>query len=376
MKTIKQIIMLSAATLLVLPTLMHAEDAPKAAMPAPKADVYIVPAPQALPISLKYPAQVLSLKNVQVVARVSGVLEKKFFEEGQKVKEGALLYKIEDSIYKAKVDAANASVQLAQAAFDNATRNWNRVKELFAKKVVSLEQRDNALSEYEQNQASLALAKAQLNQAQIDLDYTNVVAPISGIVGLKKVDIGDYVSPNMSTSLIEITQNDSVFVEFSMPLSDYMNIKNNIWSMPKETKPKISLQIDGKTTQSTGVIDFIDVNVNKETSTVKMRAVVDNSDGYLMAGSFVRVLLNDVTQKDIITIPQKALLQNPLGSIVFVEEKGIVAVRPVQISNEAGDKFVVTPGALKSGDKVIVNNFFRLKPGAAVAVDKVINEGK
>ncbi len=375
MRKLTQIVKLSATALLAVPVLMSAAEAPKGQMLLPKADVYIVPSASSLPINLKYPAQITPFKNVKVVARVSGVLEEKFFQEGQKVAEGTLLYKIEDSIYKAKVDAANASVQMAQANLDNTTRNWKRIKELFAKKAVSSEKRDDALSAYEQALASFALSKAQLHQALIDLNYTKVVAPIGGIVGIKQVDVGDFVSPSMSSSLIEITQNDKVFVDFSMPLSDYANIKNNIWSLPSNGKIKVFLEVDGKATNKEGVIDFVDVNVNKDTATVKMRAIVDNSDNYLMAGSFVRVLLNDITQKDIITVPQKAVLQNPLGTIVFIEDKGVVAVRPVKVGNETGDKFVVS-GPLKSGDKVIVNNFFRLKPGAQVAVDKVINEVK
>jgi membrane fusion protein (multidrug efflux system) len=374
MRQLKKALIISAVCSALLLPSVHAEEVKKQQMPAPKADIFIVGAPMALPISLKYPAQITSLKNVKVVARVSGVLEEKFFQEGQKVKQGELLYKIEDSIYKAKVDAAKASVQLSQANLDNATRNWNRIQELFKSKVISTEKRDDALSSYEQAQASLALSKAQLNQALIDLNYTKVVAPISGVVGIKKVDVGDYVSPSMSSSLIEITQNEKVFVEFSMPLSDYTNIKNKLWSLPEDKKLQVSLEIDNLPTQKVGVVDFMDVNVNKATATVKMRAIVENSDNYLMPGSFVRVLLNDITQQDIITIPQKAVLQNPLGTIVFVEKDGVVSVKPVKIGRESGDKYVVEGGMVTSGDRVIINNFFRVKPGGNVQVDKIVNE--
>ncbi|WP_024954817.1 efflux RND transporter periplasmic adaptor subunit [Sulfurospirillum arcachonense] len=377
MKKLKQGLIVLVGSLLLVPTLAQATDNKGAKAPqrqAPKADIYIVPAPKDLPILLKYPAQIKSFQNVSVVSRVLGVLENKYFEEGQKVKKGDLLYKIEDNIYKAKVDAANASVKMSEATLDNAERNWKRVKRLYARKATTQEKRDVAWSSYNEALASLSLSKAELHQAQIDFDYTQVKAPIDGTIGLKKVDVGDLVVSNPPTSLVEITQNDKVFVEFSMPFSDYVNIKNNIWTMPENKVINVTLEIDGKATKRSGAIDFMDVNVNKETSTVKMRAVVDNSDGYLMSGSFVRVLLNDITQKNIITIPQKAVLQNPLGTIVFIEDKGVVAIRPVKIGNESGDKFVLNGGPLKSGDKVIVNNFFRVKPGAPVVVDKVINK--
>jgi len=108
-----------------------------------------------------------------------------------------------------------------------------------------------------------------------------------------------------------------------------------------------------------------------------MRALFDNSDNLLMPGQFVRVLTNNIIQKNIITIPQKAVLQKPLGTIVFIADQGHVSVRPVVLGNVSGDKFIVAGGPLKSGDKVIVNNFFRLKPGGEVVVDKIINpQGK
>ncbi|RKZ80773.1 MAG: hypothetical protein DRQ35_01595 [Gammaproteobacteria bacterium] len=104
-----------------------------------------------------------------------------------------------------------------------------------------------------------------------------------------------------------------------------------------------------------------------------MRALIDNKDGYLMPGGFVRIILNDIIQKNIITIPQKAVLQNPLGTIVFIVDHAHVGVKPVIVGRETGDQYIVKGGPIASGDKVIINNFFRLKPGAEVDVDKIIN---
>ena len=105
-----------------------------------------------------------------------------------------------------------------------------------------------------------------------------------------------------------------------------------------------------------------------------MRAIFDNKDGYLMHGQFIRVITNNIIQTNIVTIPQKAVLQNPLGTIGFIEDHGHVGVRPVVVGNVSGDKFIIAGGPLKSGDKVIINNFFRLKPGGEVVVDKTINK--
>ena len=346
--------------------------APK--MPTPKADIYVVPKPTVLPITLKYPATVKAYKKVQVVSRALGILESKNFKEGQKVNKGDLLYQIEDDIYKARVEAAKASLNMSSASLNNATRKWERVKKLFSQKALSSEKRDNSLASYEQSLAAQSLAKAQLKQARIDLGYTKVKAPISGIVGLKQVDVGNLVSNTPPTKLVEITQKDKVFIEFSAPMSDYKKIKNHIWSIKDNAPMKVTLEVDGKVLKKEGVVDFIDVNTNNQTAIVKMRAIFDNQDGFLMHGQFVRVITNNIVQNNVITIPQKAVLQNPLGTIVFIEDHGHVGVRPVVVGNVSGDKFIIAGGPLKSGDKVIINNFFRLKPGGEVVVDKTINK--
>jgi len=343
-------------------------------MPTPKADVYIVQKPSTLEIILKYPAQIKSFKNTTVVSRVSGTLEKKYFTEGEEVDKGDLLYKIEDSAYKAKLDAAKASLQMSQAILNNAIRNWGRVKKLYKQKALSQEKRDDTLSAYEQAKASLSLSKAKLEQAKINLAYTKVLAPISGHTGLKKVDVGDFVSSKPPSALISITDNKKVYVNFSMPFSDYINIKNHLWQIPKNKKIKIDITIDGKILKQQGVVDFIDSNVDKKTSTVKFRAVLDNNHGYLMPGSFAKIVLRGMSQKNVIMIPQKAVLQNPLGTVVFIAKNGHVEVSPVVTGRESGRNYIVKRSSLKSGDKIIVNNFFRLRPSSKVIVDKIVNK--
>lgn len=375
MRNIKKLLMTTAISVVAV-TNIYAADAAAGAkqMPAPKADIYIVPAASSLAIDLKYPAQINSFKQAKVYSRIIGVLEEKYFEEGKVVNKGDVLFKIEDALYQAKVDAAQAAVKMSEATLNNETRSWERIQKLFNSKAVTAEQRDSTLSAYQNALASMAMSKAELNQAKIDLDYTKVKAPISGITGLKNIDLGNLVTANPPMQLVTISQNDKVYLDFSMPLSDYSNIKNGLWKMPENGKIQVDININGQVTKQTGIVDFIDVNIDQKTSTVKMRAIVENKDYTLMPGSFARVVLNGIEQKNVITIPQKALLQNPLGTIVFVEKDGIATVKPVVIGNESGDKFIVVGGPLQSGDKVIVNNFFRIKPGNPVVVDKTINK--
>ena len=375
MRNIKKLLMTTAISVVAV-TNIYAADAAAGAkqMPTPKADIYIVPEASSLAIDLKYPAQINSFKQAKVYSRIIGVLEEKYFEEGKVVNKGDVLFKIEDALYQAKVDAAQAAVKMSEATLNNATRSWERIQKLFNSKAVTAEQRDSTLSAYQNALASMAMSKAELNQAKIDLDYTKVKAPISGITGLKNIDLGNLVTANPPMQLVTISQNDKVYLDFSMPLSDYSNIKNGLWKMPENGKIQLDININGQVTKQTGIVDFIDVNIDQKTSTVKMRAIVENKDYTLMPGSFARVVLNGIEQKNVITIPQKALLQNPLGTIVFVEKDGIATVKPVIVGNESGDKFIVVGGPLQSGDKVIVNNFFRIKPGNPVVVDKTINK--
>ncbi len=342
-------------------------------MPPPKADIYVVPNPVDLSIDLKYPAQVKAYQSVKAYSRVLGVLEQKHFTEGQKLSKGDLLFTIEDDIYKAKVEAAEANLKMNEATLENAKRDWERIKKLFQKRAVSAEKRDEALFAYEEALSGMALAKAELAEAQVDFNYTKVKAPISGIAGMKTVDVGDLVTQNPPMELVSITQNDQMYIDFSVPLSDYKNVKSGLWSVSEEGLT-VEILNNGKTMAKKGKIDFIDVNIDKATSTIKMRAIVDNSDHTLMAGDFIRVVLKGISQKGVITIPQRAMLQNPMGTIVFVEENGVAAVRPVVVGKESGDKYVVVGGALKSGDRVIVNNFFKVKPGQPLQVDKIINQ--
>lgn len=373
MRNIKKLLITTALLLGTVNT--FAADAPvAAAKPATKADVYIVPEASIIAIDLKYPAQINSFKQAKVYSRILGVLEEKYFEEGKVVNKGDVLFKIEDNLYQAKLDAAEASVKMGEATLNNATRSWERIQKLYSSNAVTTEQRDSTLSAYQNALASLSVSKAQLTQAKIDLDYTKVKAPISGNIGLKTVDLGNLVTANPPMELVTISQNDKVYIDFSMPLSDYENLKSGLWTMPENGKLNVEINVNGQTNKQKGVVDFIDVNIDQKTSTVKMRAIVENKDYTLMPGSFARVTVKGIEQKNVITIPQKALLQNPLGTIVFVEKDGVATVKPVIVGNESGDKFIVAGGALQSGDKVIVNNFFRIKPGAAVAIDKTINK--
>ncbi len=343
-------------------------------MPPVSVDVYKVAKPADMPVELKYPTRIKSMQNVKIVARVSGTLLKKYYTEGQFVNKGDLLYMIEPDTYKAQVDAANAQLQSAIAALNKAERDWKRVKALYKANATSQQERDAALSAYEIAKANVERAKANLETAQINLNYTKVKATISGITGLKAADVGSFVTNG--TPLVTITKVNPIYAEFSMPDIDAMrekyNIKNGKWTKAAEGELKAYLEINGKRYNKEGFVNFIDTNIDPQTSTVKARAVFNNPDRLLMPGEFARIIIKGLIRKNTILVPQKAVLQNPLGMIVFVVNNGRTEIRPIKISETSGKYFVVEKG-LKAGDMVIVNNFFKIKPGMPVRIDKIVN---
>jgi membrane fusion protein (multidrug efflux system) len=338
-------------------------------------DVYKVEKPAAMPVDLIYPARLKSRQKVTIVARVSGTLLEKYYTEGQFIKKGDMLYTIEPNIYKAAFDAAKANLESAQAMLNKTKRDWERLKALYKANAASQQERDAALSAYEIAKADVERAKANLESAKINLDYTSVKATIDGIAGLKAADVGSFVANG--TPLVTITKTNPIYAEFSIPdidaIKEKYKIKNGQWSKPRYGKIKAYIQINGKQYEKEGIVDFIDANIDQETSTLKARAVFDNPDNMLIPGEFVRIKLKGLVRNNAILIPQKAVLQNPLGTIVFVANGGKIGVRPVKLGETSGEYYIIEWG-LHQGDLVVVDNFFKIKPGMPVKIDKTVNQ--
>lgn len=359
---------------MVLGSSLLAQDAKPAAMPAPKVDVYIVPEATDTPVSLEYPARISSVKNVTITSRVSGVLEEKKYTEGATVHKGDLLYKIEPDIYQAAVNSAQATLDLENAKLQKAKKEWDRADGLYKDKAISEQDKDTAYYAYQTAKASVDVAKAELQRVSVDLGYTEVKATIDGVAGVKLVDVGDYVKEG--TALLSITQTNPIYADFSIPdinaIKQKYELANGSWSNMQGAGLKASLTVDGKPYTELGKVDFIDTNVDAATSTLKARAVFDNASAQLIAGQFATIKIIGVVSKQVITVPQKAVLQNPLGTVVFVVVDGKVAVKPVKIVDTADQNFIVK--GVNPKDVVVVNNFFRIKPGAPVSIDKTINK--
>ncbi|WP_345987093.1 efflux RND transporter periplasmic adaptor subunit [Sulfurimonas sp. HSL1-2] len=363
-----------AASLLFGSSLLAETAAPAA--PAPHADAYVVKALKTSDVVLSYPARLKSIRSATVVSRVTGVLLEKRFKEGDYVKKGTRLYQIEPDLYQAAVNEQKASVILQEALYTKAERDWARAQSLYKDNAISVQEHDAALSAFETARAQVNAAKAQLQTRELELGYTDVTAPISGIAGIKQTDVGNVV--NAGTPLVTITQTDPIYALFSIPSGDLQKArvsnKEGRWSWAKTGKLKATLDVDG--IKVSGEIDYIAPDADTKTGSVSARARFKNSDNLLLPGAFGRITIEGIRRENVIMIPQKAVLQNPMGTIVFVEQEGQAAVRPVVLGDPVGNSFVVRKG-LAEGDKVIVNNFFRVKPGAPVIIDKTVDaEGK
>jgi len=336
-------------------------------MPAPHVDVFEISGFEPYLFAAEYPAKIKAFNTATVVAKVSGTILNQSFKEGDFVEKGAPLFKIDDEIYKSDVEIIKSQLEVANVQLEKAKTDFERISKSYKENVVSKQDYDNARFALEQAKANISLIKSQLKKAQISLDYTNILATDKGYTGLKMVDIGDYVTPG--TPVVIIMDSTQVYVDFSLPDKDFQNIKANIKDFSK-----IDIKLVGFENLK-GEINFADSKVDEATSTLKMRAIFDNKDSLLTPGIFVKVALKSVTSKNLIKIPQKAILQNTKGTICFVVDNGIVGVRPVQIF-ESKDDYYFVQGPFKPSDKIIINNFFKIKPGAKVVVDKVIKEGK
>lgn len=326
-----------------------------------------------IPVSLEYPAKVKSMQHVNIVARVSGVLEKKHFTEGSFVKAGDMLYQIDSDRYDALMQEAVADVGVKEATLKQATRDWERTKVLFEQDAVSKKERDAALSAYESAGASLKASQAALKKATIDFNYTKVKATISGMTSLNTQDIGSYVGASSdSMTLTTITQTDPVYVEFSLPDIELLKkryvMNQGNWNSIAQAKLPVQLSTpEGTRYEKAGTLDFLDSSVDEQTSTIKARATFANPNHILIPGLFVRVNVEGLVYKDAISIPQKALLQEALGSFVYVAQEGKAVKVPVKAGTVHNDTFIIESG-LSAGDVVITNNLTKLRPGSAITL--------
>jgi len=315
-----------------------------------------------------YIGRVVPIERVEVVARVPGFIEQRNFTEGQIVKKGELLFRIEQDTYKASVDQQAANLAKAKANEVNANLQLERNQALIKSQAVPQATIDQLAAAEQGAKADILQAQALLEQAQINLGYTEIRSPIDGKIGIAKFTVGNLVQPS-SGPIATIVSQDPIYVTFQPSEADVLAYKR--WLAQTDRKsPHLTVHIrlpDGTIYPHPGLTNFLDVQVQPDTDTVTVRAQLPNSDGLLIPGGVVGVVVDRGTPVESLLVPQSAVLLDQAGHYVLVvDDAKKVEQRRVTTGIEQGRDIVITQG-LKAGEIVIVEGVQKVRPGQVVS---------
>lgn len=340
-----------------------ASEAPKVVQKPPLAvKVYSVKYDKA-PLVKSYSALLKPFNEVDIVARVSGVLLAENFKEGSYVKKGDILYTIQKDEYEASLNEAKASLLKAEANYNKALKDWERNEYLFKNNAISAVMRDDLFYSYEDAKAEVTKSKAVLQNAQIKFDYTTIKAPISGTIGMSSSDVGSFINVGeQSAKLATITAQEPIYAEFSLPSSD---IAKHISQIKNSSK----VILNNSTKIYTGEIDFISPKIDSQTDTLKLRAKFQNKDKSLVVGSYAEITIDGLSYDRVAKIPQNALVKTQDATIVYVEKDGIISMRPIK-SVHVQDGVAYVEEGVDEGENIVISNIAKLRPNSKVSIIK------
>ena len=317
--------------------------------------------PQQVPIIIEAVGQTEGSKDVEIRARVSGILTKQRYKEGDQVKEGATLFNIERAPFEIALAQAQAALTQDKANLEQAQREAARLKPLVEEKAVSQKDLDDANTALQSAQAAVLSSQARVRDAELNLSYTDVTAPISGVTDRAQYSLGTLVTPGSDSSLLTTMHViDPMWVRFAFSESEALQMRKD----GGNTAVHLVLA-DGSTYGIIGKLNFVASTVDTKTGMVQMRAEFPNPKRVLLPGQFVRAHVT-IGEREAYLIPQAALTQTDQGKLLFtVAQDNTVAPRPVETDGWSGHDWVVTSG-LNPGDKIITDNLLKLRPGAPV----------
>ena len=321
-----------------------------------------------VPISAEAVAQTEGAKEVEIRPRVGGILLKKLFEEGSPVKAGQAMFLIDPEPFQIALLNAKAQLAQQQAHVEQTQREAIRLDGLLASQSISKREADNAGSDSSLARAGLAQAEASVREAQLNLSYTTVTSPLSGISGRFEFSEGSLVNANTSL-LTTVSQISPIWVRFSLSDSELAQLGGHL--SPSTVKEVTLIMPNGKEYASKGTLNFAASGIDPQLGTQQLRATFENSDKSLLPGQFVRVRITTGKRDGVFLLPQTAVLTGDQGKFVFVAEKDkdgktSAAIRPIKEGGWQGSEWVILNG-LKEGDQVIADNLLKIRPGAAVA---------
>jgi membrane fusion protein, multidrug efflux system len=324
-------------------------------------------APQNVPIVLEAMGQVQGSKEVEVRARVTGILLKQLYQEGQLVKAGAPLFQIDPAPYEIALAQAQAQLAQERARQEQTGREAQRLRDLAEQRAISQKEFDDAVSAQKLSAASLQAAEASVRQAELNLSYTRVTAPVSGVTGRIARSEGSLVTPSPDSSLLTtLVQVEPAWVRFSLSESDLAKVPAGKLSTGGNQDIRLILP-DESLYPLKGRLNFAATQIDSRLATQELRAEFDNPKVRLLPGQFVRVRITAGEYKNAFLVPQAAVFQNEQGHFMFVlDGDDKAAIRPVQTGEWSGQNWLVLNG-LKAGDRVVVDNLLKLRPGVPVS---------
>lgn len=368
-----RIFMVGGAVLAAL-ALVGCEKKQEVNAPLPPAEVNVINVtPQTIPVEASFVAQVESAHQVEVVARVNGFLEKILYREGDVVQQGETMFVMDQKPFKAQVEAAKGALANNQAQLWTAKANLKRVEPLAKLDAASKSDLDNAIGAVQSAEAAVHQAQARLEQAQLDLSYTIIKSPVTGVSGEAKAREGAYLSVGPGGNLSYVAQLDPVWVTFSVSQNQLATSRRAVGAGQMIPPPNHEYTVQVFLSDDTvyphgGKVSFVDPTFNRETGTFLIKAELPNPDSLLRPGMFVKAVLQGGKRPDALTVPQRAVQQTPNGHVLFVvSSEGKAEIRPVIVGPWVGQDWVIEKG-LNPGEQVITDGFMRLAPGIPVKV--------
>lgn len=339
---------------------------------APPAVTIITVVAESVPAVIELPGRTAPYQVSEVRPQVSGIIQKRVFEEGSNVKAGQLLYQIDPAIYQAEYDSAKANLARAEATVGSEKLKAERYAELVKIEAVSKQANDEAAAALKQALAEVAAAKAALEKARIDLEYTRVVAPISGRIGRSAVTPGALVTANQAEALATVHQLDPIYVDVIQSSAELLQLQRKLeqGKLQRAGDNSISVQLvleDGSIYEEEGTLAFSEVAVDPSTGSITLRAVFPNDKGLLLPGMYVRARMTQGVANDAILVPHAAVSFDPRGNavVMVVNAENTVESRIVKTAQSVKDKWVIIDG-LNPGERVIVEGLQVARPGTVV----------
>ena len=349
--------------------LMSCNKPESAAQTTPEVSV-VVAEPRDIPVYSEFVGKTVSSRRIEIRSRVEGFLEKRLYEEGTMVKEGQVLFQMDRKPFEAQLGAANAELAQQQARLTNAEANLARVKPLAEQNAVAQKELDDAISMFRSSAASVEAAKAKVMQADLDLGYTEIYTPVTGISSFARKREGSYIGIAQDSLLTYVAQIQPMWVEFSMSENQLFrhraNQQSGLVRSPESEEYEVRIELaDHSMYPHHGKITFADASLSEETGTFLIRAEIPNPEKLLRPGQFVRAQIHGAVRPQAILIPQRAVQQGAQGSFVWIVEEGKTKFQSVKTGPWHGDNWFIEAG-LDGGEQIIVDGALTVRPGMEV----------